>query len=96
VRKRTVEIRRPDGNPTIYLVATAYVTFMLRAQEMWARSYAQYIATRSGDPILRAQLFLERERLAGMPYYPEQWDDDDFAPIAEAIDELLNAKGWRR
>jgi len=85
-----------DGSTVFFRVDSTYVGFLMRAPELWARSYAQYVATRSGDAILKAQLAVACERLPGMPYYPEQWDDDDFAPIAEAIDELFRGKGWRR
>ncbi len=87
--------RQADGTVSIHAVDLTYVSQLIRPREMWARSYAQYIATRSADPSLGLQLASERERHPGMPYYPEHWDDEDFAPIAEAIDELLESKGWR-
>jgi hypothetical protein len=95
VLRRWVEVREADGSTSTFLVATTYIGFLLRPSELWARSYAQYITVRSGDPVLTAQLASERERLPWMPYYPEQWDDDDFSPIAGAIDVLFKGKGWR-
>jgi len=59
-------------------------------REFWARAYAQYIAAKSGDPLLRAQLVKIRTGSQGW----RQWSDEDFAPISTAIDELFRAKGW--
>jgi hypothetical protein len=29
-------------------------------------------------------------------YYPTQWDDDDFEPIAAAFDDLFKELGWQK
>jgi len=69
---------------------------LLPLREAWARSYAQYIAVRSGDPLALRQLAGMRDPAdARVQYYPEQWADDDFEPIARAIDALFGARGWR-
>lgn len=62
----------------------------LKPYELWARAYAQYITTRSRDPALRGQL--DKIRTGGQAW--RQWSDDDFAPVAAAIDAVLKAKGW--
>lgn len=64
--------------------------YFLEGHELWARAYAQYIATRSGSPLLKAQL--DTIRTSAQPW--RQWSDEDFAPIATAIDDVLRAKGW--
>jgi hypothetical protein len=62
-------------------------------QELWARSYAQWIALRSDDATLRRQLEHARAHsYAPLPYLPEQWADEDFEPIALALDELLGGE----
>ncbi len=69
--------------------------YYYRTEEQWARSYSQYIALRSGDPVLRqqvAELLAHPERVMRA----SQWSDDDFAPIAEAIDSLFKGLGWRK
>ena len=58
-------------------------------EELWARSYAQYIAKKSGNQDMNAQLAEMQESP-----FPSQWSDDDFAPIMEAIDGIFRAKGW--
>lgn len=70
-------------------VNVKYAKYMSSREEVWARAYAQYIATKSQDPTLLEQL---RRDQGG--FYPKQWDDDDFIPISEAIDELFKSKGW--
>ena len=69
--------------------------YYLSRHEQWARAYAQYIATRSGDPALLAQLDAIRTS-AHAVYRSSQWSDDDFAPIGAAIDELLTTLGLKR
>jgi hypothetical protein len=73
--------------------SSADMSYYLRGRELWARSYAQWIATRSGDPVLLGQLQRRRENHA---VADSVWSDEDFAPIAEAIDELMRKKQWNR
>lgn len=69
-----------------------FAGYLLDGRELWARSYAQYIALRSQNPTMLAQLAAER----ALPIYSDrQWTDEDFAPIAAAIDELFKGLGWR-
>jgi SPP1 gp7 family putative phage head morphogenesis protein len=72
-----------------------YVGYLLRQKELWARSYAQYIATRSGDPLLGEQLDAIRNNPKN-PYRFQQWSDEDFKPIADAIDVMFANLGWRK
>ena len=71
--------------------AYTYYVDLLDPKELWARSYAQYIATRSGDEVLLAELARETKKANVF----KQWDDDDFAPIASSIDVLFKSKGWQ-
>jgi SPP1 gp7 family putative phage head morphogenesis protein len=66
--------------------------YYLRGHEMWARSYAQYIATKSGDAEMLRQLDIIRG--VGDIGHLIQWSDADFAPIAAAIENILKKKGW--
>jgi hypothetical protein len=65
----------------------------LESVEIWARSYAQYIALRSGDERMiheveyRRQIEIDVRR-------NEQWEWDDFAPLAAEIDSVLGELGW--
>ena len=70
-----------------------FLDYLVTTEEVWARSYAQYIATRSGDDLLRTAIAEERRDVM---YGSSQWDDDDFEPIAKAIDRIFKALGWLR
>lgn len=72
-----------------------HVEYLLTPHEVWARAYAQYIATRSERPILRRQLEEMRKTGFGV-YYPRQWNDADFAPIAAEFDALFRNLGWMK
>ncbi|CAA9568445.1 MAG: hypothetical protein AVDCRST_MAG88-2113 [uncultured Thermomicrobiales bacterium] len=76
-------------------IHTGCVRYPATDVELWARSYAQYVALRGRDAALLDELDAARARGAGVDF-AEQWDDDDFAPIAHAIDELFERLGWRR
>ncbi|MDD5274378.1 MAG: phage minor head protein, partial [Methylovulum sp.] len=72
------------------------MAYYLSRREQWARSYAQYIATKSGNPLLVGQLDAIR---TPNPLHHDwvahrQWQDDDFAPISAAIDRIFNKLGW--
>lgn len=70
--------------------------YFLSAEELWARSMAQWFALRTDGSIysvldLRtdpANAFMRRVGLE------PHWDEDDFEPIAEAIDEIMREMGW--
>ena len=61
--------------------------------ELWSRAYAQYIAWRSGSSRLKSELdkVLTHDAPSVQVRY---WPYDEFAPIAAAIDELMEARGW--
>lgn len=81
-RNRVAALARKD-----YQDADFY-SYALSIRELWARSYAQYIALRSGDVTMRQQL-------ASTSMRELHWSDSDFAQIAHAIDVLMREKGWR-
>lgn len=71
----------------------------MTAEELWARSYAQFVVTMSGLERLRASLDALRRRESGdvalgAVYFPRQWDDDDFVEIGNAIEDLFRRLGW--
>jgi len=69
------------------------VLYAISLKEAFARSYAQWIATRSDDDELHAELdvTLDRESEPGMIAW--QWQADDFEPIAAAFDDAFAAWG---
>lgn len=72
-------------------VVRKHLNYLMREDEVWARAYSQYVATRSSSAVLKTEL--EKERgLAGS--YPRQWSDEDFAPVAASIDKIFKVMGW--
>lgn len=67
-----------------------HLNYLLYPKEIWARSYAQYIAKRSGNKSMLAGL-KEMVDYKGIPY---QWVDEDFSEIEKAIDRLFLDIGW--
>ena len=69
-------------------------SFYLRSpKELWARCYAQYIARKSGDPVLCAEL----DKSINNEYnkiYGAQWPDDEFETIMPAMDKIFISMGW--
>lgn len=77
-----------------------YRNYTLTPREMWARSYAQYISLRSGDPKMQQEIadlvaIRDAENWRKLQGY-SQWTPEDFEPIAQAIDGILAAKGWKK
>lgn len=66
------------------------LNYYLQPEELWARAYAQYIATRSAKPVLIKGI--AAIRTSGLP--DRQWSDDDFKPIAKEIDDAFTKLGW--
>lgn len=82
-----------DGH--VHRVKNGYLKYLTDYDEIWARSYAQWITLRSSDSVLRKQLVsLVEEAKMDRVWYPVHWDDDDFNEIAEAIDEIMRDLQW--
>ena len=70
-------------------------TYYLSTHEQWARSYAQWVATRSKNPTMLEQVKKIIAHPTNNPAYSaSQWVDADFEPIADAIDEIFRSLGW--
>ncbi len=69
--------------------------YLLRYDELWARSYSQWVATRSGDSALMQGIDYYRSQ-TGQLGANRQWSDEDFRPIAAAIDNLFRTLKWLR
>jgi hypothetical protein len=75
--------------------------YSLQTHELWARTYAQYVATRAGSGILRSELsqwmsYTVKNARGVDVRVPQQWDDNDFIAIGQSIDEIFRTLGWRR
>lgn len=76
--------------------------FLITPEELWARSYAQFVVTRSG--VERIQFSLDalrsrdprnaQEATLDTVYFPRQWEDEDFTEIDAVVEELFRRLGW--
>jgi SPP1 gp7 family putative phage head morphogenesis protein len=92
----TERLRYADNPEKTYRADFKYCYYLKSDVELWARSYAQYVATRSGDSVLLKSIEGALVQARNETGYPVQWEAEDFAPIASAIDDLFRAKGWIR
>ncbi|MFJ4768453.1 hypothetical protein ACIP88_04950 [Streptomyces uncialis] len=97
---RWAKIQDPDGTVREFRIETAHVEYLASPEETFARCYAQWVAWRSGDETLLEQLArasdpgLGSVLLTGFtPGYPRQWGEQDFEPVAEALDRLFERLG---
>jgi SPP1 gp7 family putative phage head morphogenesis protein len=93
-QKPFVEYKDSRGETRKAIVDRKYISYLLSSVELWARSYAQYIAVRSRDPKLLEQL--NTERVKKEVYYAKQWEDADFEPIMQAMDGIFKELGWMK
>lgn len=67
---------------------------MLKPQEAFARAYAHYVAWKSGDPRMLAQLDARMSPDQGPRMRLRQWPVEEWLPIAQAMDNLLAEVRW--
>ena len=95
--------------------------YLLSPQELWARSFAQWVALRGDDPALKSwleqatnvpekqmgnKLRFDREqhKYVNVPVEVttppsrlyRQWRQENFEPVAAAMDDLFESLGWSR
>lgn len=94
VRKEILEaIRRTARAADIgSMTSGAHLAYLTSDVEYIARSYAQYIALRSGDPGLAADV--ESIRADSATRRLNVWEDADFEPVAKLYDKLMVTLGW--
>lgn len=95
LRQGYTTIQTPAGPRKVH-IAPRFLNYLISDKELFARSYAQYIAVRSGDKALLRELKNEQKRIdidRGL-YFSHQWSDDEFEVIAKAFDEAFKQLGW--
>ena len=63
------------------------------ADELWARAYAQWVAWKSGDRQMKADLdhgLRHKRAFTRLKFWPH----DEFLPVAYAMDRLFEHLGW--
>lgn len=93
INYRSATVPLADGTEVAVDIDRVYVDYLLEPRELFARSYTQYVVTNSQNRVLQGQLDSQRqEPLANL--YPIYWEDEDFVPVAEAVDSILQQRGW--
>lgn len=69
--------------------ARDYASYLKDPRELFARSYSQWIATRSKNKTMLDQ----NEKLKNMADGNYQWSDSDFKPIGVALDAYFSKRG---
>lgn len=85
---------KASENGNIYTIDPGHTDYLLANNELWARAFAQWVATRSKDGRLLEQLDYSRDMNRHPVYHAAQWGDQDFAEIANAIDGIFRKVGW--
>jgi len=67
--------------------------YWLQPNEMLARSFAQFVATRTSNANRRQRLQNELILARFEPVRDGYWEDDDFEPIAPALERALEERG---
>jgi SPP1 gp7 family putative phage head morphogenesis protein len=75
--------------------ARKWASYASQTHELWARSYAQWVALRSGNADMAAELTYIKTAAPSPVYRLSQWGAAEFEPIAKAIDDLFSSLGWR-
>ncbi len=68
-----------------------FIDYSMRQRELWARSYAQFIVTRTSNVEMKKELASMLNNVT-----PDQWETADFAPIEKAIYNLFKVMGWMK
>lgn len=80
-----------NGETKRILVDRNYVAYSLLWEEIWARSYTQWILSKSSSRAAKAQL--AKIKSQPDPYF-WVWPDDEFAVISAEIDKIMAKLGW--
>lgn len=69
------------------------VEYLLMWEELWARTYCQFIAVRAHNNRMLRQIATESSSNYGLIFSPN-WPDNDFLPIENAIESVMKNRGW--
>lgn len=87
---KKVRSKTQSGDFIEWTPDSGFIDYLASPSEGFARGYAQYVATRSGNAAMKRDLdWLREGELSGY------WNDADFEPVAKAFDNLFEVQGWR-
>ncbi len=95
-------LRALDGQKTMIwrgeeiMVDQKEITYQPNPTEMFARTYAEFIASVSGDIQVKNEIGQEVSHFLRQRQYPRQWNNEEFEPIALAFKQLFATLKWVR
>jgi hypothetical protein len=99
-RDEYITVGAVDGEEGVELPrrrVIAFYNYLLKPSEVWARSYAQFVAVESKNPEMMSELRSiqndERDAHFDAGLNLTTWSDESFAPVQEAILETIRMSG---
>ena len=72
------------------------IGYLLRPNELWTRSYSQYIARAASLPVLFEQTEAENKVVTGKIKYEPYWSREEFASLQQTMDVIFAELGWSK
>jgi len=97
-KKMHLELTANDGTieeRNIVPYTPNFRMYAVSSVECWARAYSQYIALRANDSDMRAVIDKEL-KWQGAGQAELWWEWDDYEPVAQAIDKILEHGGYKK
>ncbi len=69
-----------------------HLDYLMEDEELFARSYSQYIASKSSDRTIKNEL----QQMQKDTFLSTQWSDEDYKPIMDEMDKMFSDLGWAR
>jgi len=88
---RLLDLRDAEAEESSVQKAANY---LLDEQELWARSYSQYVAVKMLSPALSQQIAAENKVIAGRIQFSPYWDTADFHAVQSEIDKIFQTLSW--
>ena len=91
---KTLRAREFEEKFGKYPLDQHHMAYLLQDHEIWARAYSQWIALKSGDLDMFAELEHSTDSEEARRFIAPQWTTEDFRPIAAALDNIFRKLGW--
>ncbi len=90
---RLLDLRDAEAEESLVQKTANY---LLDEQELWARSYSEYIAVKMLSPALLQQIAAENKVIMGNIQLKPYWNTADFHSVQSAIDAIFRTLSWSK
>ncbi|MBI5084515.1 MAG: hypothetical protein HZB13_07955 [Acidobacteria bacterium] len=87
--------RLPDGR-RLSIATRASADELIRFEEMFSRSYAQFVSQESGCRVLKGQIRLFSDPASPWSIVPQYWPEEEFEEIALLFRRVIVEAGWSK